>query len=185
MALKSTVYKVTLNVANMDTNYYAEHQLTLALHPSETEERLMVRIAAFARYASDTLKAGKGLSDAGEADWLQTDLTGQIMRWIEIGQPDERAILKACGRSEQVVVVAYSNSADIWWGGVVNKLVRTRNLTVLRLPQAHSQAIKALCERSMQVQCSISDGQLWLSSGGETQEVGFIELMVAGSKYDK
>jgi uncharacterized protein YaeQ len=173
MALKSTVYKATLNISDMDRNYYAEHQLTLALHPSETEERLMVRLCAFARYAAEFLKAGKGLSDAGEPDWVEADLTGQIMRWIEIGQPDDRAILKACGKSEQCVVVCYSNAAEIWWKALQTKLTRARNLTVLRLPAAQSQALAKLCNRSMQIQCSISDAQLWLSDGSETVEVTF------------
>ena len=95
------------------------------------------------------------------------------MRWIEIGQPDERSILKACGKSAQCVVVCYASAAEIWWKGLQTKLTRARNLTVLRLPAAQSQAFAKLCTRSMQIQCSISDGQLWLSDGTETLEVSF------------
>jgi uncharacterized protein YaeQ len=179
MALKSTVYKATLNVADMDRNYYGEHALTLALHPSETEERLMVRLAAYARYAGEAreeIKAGKGLSDAGEPDWVEEDLTGQITRWIEIGQPDDRAILKACGRSAQVVVVAYSYATDIWWRNIASKLARARNLTVLQLPSDQAQALGKACARSMQWQCSISDGQLFWNGDGNSVETEFVTL---------
>src|SRR5579862_4807535 len=101
MALKSTICKATLQVADMDRHYYAEHALTIARHPSETDERMMIRCVAFALHASDALEFGRGLSDAEEPDLLQRDLTGALQLWIEVGQPDERSILKACGRAER------------------------------------------------------------------------------------
>ena len=115
MALKSIIYKAQLQVADMDRHYYAEHALNIACHPSETLQRMMTRILVFALNAHEQLEFGKGLSDADEPDLWQKDLTGAIERWIEVGQPDERRVLKACGRAGQVLVYAYGNSADIWW----------------------------------------------------------------------
>ena len=118
MALKSTIYKAELQIANMDRHYYADHSLTIARHPSETDERMMVRVAAFALFAQERLEFCKGLSDIDEPDLWQKDLTGAIETWIEVGQPDERRIAKASGRSNEVIVIAYGGrTSEIWWQG--------------------------------------------------------------------
>ena len=119
MAIKSTVFKATLQIADMDRHYYAEHALTLAQHPSETDERLMVRLLAFALYADAALAFGKGISSDDEADLWCKDLTGAIERWIIVGLPDERTVRKASGRADQVVVIGYGRSADIWCDQVI------------------------------------------------------------------
>ena len=130
MALRATIHKADLNVADTDRHYYASHALTLARHPSETDERMMVRLIAFALNAHVDLTFTKGLSDVDEPDvWLK-DLTGAIKVWIEVGQPEERRILKACGRADQVIIYCYGGHASkVWWEGVRNKLERARNLT--------------------------------------------------------
>jgi uncharacterized protein YaeQ len=116
MALNATIYKAELQVSDMDRHYYATHALTLARHPSETEERLMVRLLAFALYADERLEFGKGLSADDEPDLWRKDYSGDIQQWIELGQPDEARIRKACGRAEQVVVINYGGrAADVWW----------------------------------------------------------------------
>ena len=108
MSPKSTVYKVELQVSDLDRHYYQEHNLTLALHPSETEERLMVRLLAFAMNADERLLFGRGLSTDDEPDLWQRDDTGEIALWIETGQPDEADIRRACGRARQVLIYTYS-----------------------------------------------------------------------------
>lgn len=162
MALKATIFKADLQIADMDRHYYHDHALTLARHPSETDERMMVRLLAFACHADDALAFGKGLFDIDEPDLWQKDLTGAIELWIEVGQPDEKRILKACGRAAQVVVVSYGSNSAIWWSQVANKLERAKNLTVLGLSVATAQSLGKLAQRSMQLQCSIEDGEIWL-----------------------
>ena len=176
MALKSTIYKATLHIADMDRQLYAEHALTLALHPSETEERLLVRLLAFAlNLPHDTergaLQFARGLSDSDEPDLWQHDLTGQLVQWIEVGQPDERRLAKACGRAERVTVYCYGSAAEIWWAGIRNKLTRLPNLTVWRIPADQARSLAQLAERSMQWQLSVQDGQLWLTSGERSLEL--------------
>ena len=176
MALKSTIYKATLHIADMDRQLYAEHALTLALHPSETEERLLVRLLAFAlNVPHDTdrgaLQFARGLSDSDEPDLWQHDLSGQLLQWIEVGQPDERRLAKACARAERVTIYCYGSAADIWWAGIRNKLTRLTNLTVWRLPAEQARALAALAERSMQWQLTVQDAQVWLNSGGHSLEL--------------
>src|SRR6185295_5562500 len=149
MALKSTIFKATLQVAAMDRHYYADHALRIARHPSETDERMMIRCLAFALHASEALAFGKGLSDVDDPDLCERDLTGAIQLWIEVGQPDERQILRACGRSSAVFVYAYSSGAMLWWKAIANKVERTRNLTVRMIPAAAAARLAKLAERAM------------------------------------
>jgi uncharacterized protein YaeQ len=180
MALKSTIYKADLQIADMDRHYYQDHSLTLARHPSETDERLMVRLLAFVRHANESLVFAKGLSDADEPDLWQKDLTGAIDLWIDVGQPDERRMLKACGRASQVVVYSYSSTSAIWWGQMGSRVERARNLSVYNLASDTSMALEAMASRSMQLQCTVQDGQIWISNGGEPLQIDFTLLKAPG-----
>jgi uncharacterized protein YaeQ len=168
MALKATIYKADLQIADMDRNYYQEHGLTLARHPSETDERLMVRLLAFALHASPALVFTKGLFDTDEPELWEKDLTGAIRTWIEIGQPDEKRLMKACGRAEQVVVYSYSAASHIWYKALANKVARAQNLLIVNIPAETSAALERLAKRSMQLQCTIQDGQVWLTDSVDT-----------------
>jgi uncharacterized protein YaeQ len=176
MALKSTIYKADLQISDMDRHYYANHALTIARHPSETDERMMMRVLAFAIHAHEYLSFGKGLSADDEPDLWQKDLTGAIDLWIEVGQPDDRSILKACGRAAKVVVYAYSPTTHIWWGQTGSRIERAKNLSVIQVSAESSAALTALAERSMQLQCTIQDGQIWMTCGETSVEVGLTVL---------
>lgn len=172
MALKSVIYKALLQVADMDRHYYADHALNIACHPSETLERMMVRILAFGLNAHERLEFGKGISDTDEPDLWRRDLTGAIEQWIEVGQPDERRIMKACGRSEQVRVYPFGSTADIWWKQNAGKLARARNLSVMQIAADVPEQLATLCERTMQLQLTVQDGEIWVrSEKGEVQVV--------------
>lgn len=171
MALKSIIYKADLNISDMDRGYYADHSLTIARHPSETDERMMIRVLAFAIHASEQLSFGKGISDTEEPDLWQKDYTDAIQLWVEVGQPDDRRLLKACGRSEQVVVYSYASASDIWWKQMNSRLERAKNLRVMNVPAATSQALAGLAQRNMQLQCTIQDGQIWMTAGEESVQV--------------
>lgn len=177
MALKSTIFKAELQVSDLDRHYYAAHALTLARHPSETDERMMVRLLAFALFAEEYLAFGKGLSAEDEPDLWKKDLTGAVDLWIEVGLPDEREIRKACGKAQRVVVLCYGGrGADLWWGQNRDKLERLRNLLVMNLSPATSQGLAALAQRNMSLQCTVQDGQAWLTDGERTVHVAPVTL---------
>lgn len=172
MAPKSTVYKAELQVSDMDRHHYASHALTLAQHPSETEERLMLRLLAFALHADERLEFGRGLSTDDEPDLWRKDLTGLIELWIELGQPDESRLRKACGRAGQVVLITYGGrGADLWWEKNEAALARCRNLTVLDIAPDSSKALAERLQRGMNLQVLIQDGVLQLIDGDITLEV--------------
>jgi uncharacterized protein YaeQ len=180
MALNSTIYKVELQISDMDRHYYATHALTLARHPSETQERLMVRLLAFALYAQDRLEFGKGISDEDEPALWHKSYTDEIELWIELGQPDETRIRKACGRSRQVVVINYGgNASDIWWDKNANALSRNRNLTVLDIRATTVDELAALLQRGMRLQCLIQDGQLQIMNDADAVAVDPVKRMIA------
>ncbi|MHC1479339.1 YaeQ family protein [Frateuria aurantia] len=163
MAVNATIYKAELQINDMDRHYYATHALTLAQHPSETEARLMARLLAFALYADDRLEFGKGLSDENEPALLRRSYSQDIELWIDLGQPDEARLRKACGRSEQVVVINYAGHAgDVWWDKAAAGLRRFENLTVLEIPEEAIAGMTAIVERSSRWQCLIQDGELQL-----------------------
>ena len=180
MALKSTIFKANLAVADIDHGYYADHSLTLARHPSETDERMMIRLAALAINAHKlqtecggdaTLAFGAGLSNPDDPDvWLR-DYTGQTRLWIEVGQPEDKPLAKACAKADQVIVYCFHHAAEVWWRGIETKLTRLHNLSVYRVPVAASQALAALAQRSMQLQATIQEGTLMLGGGASNVDL--------------
>lgn len=172
MALKATIYKADLQIADMDRYYYGGHALTVARHPSENDERMMVRMLAFALSASETLAFTKGIGDTDEPDIWQKDLTGAIQVWIELGQPDEKRLRQICAKSEQVLLYCYNGrSAEIWWDQIKSKAQRLDNLKVFNVPLADVQALAKLANRNMQLQCTVQEEQIWLADQSESVQV--------------
>lgn len=180
MAIKSTIFKANLQIADIDHNYYAEHALTLARHPSETDERMMIRLLGLALNAHKlqtvcngdaTLGFGAGLSDPDEPDVWIRDYTGQTRCWIEAGQPEDKPLSKACNKADEVLLYTFAYSAEVWWKGIENKLTRLDKLQVWRVPTEASQALAALAERSMQLQATVQEGALMLSSSSDTVHI--------------
>ena len=159
---KATIHKALLNIANMDSHYYNDHNLTLALHPSETELRLMARVVAFILNASEELAFCKGISQDDEPDLWEKDFDGSIKLWIDLGQPDEKRIKKACGRSEKVIIYTYQeNMASPWFKQLENNITRFKNLSVIHL-DFEDDSLEELALRSINLQCNISDEELTL-----------------------
>lgn len=181
MALKATIHKAQLQIADMDRHVYGDHALTIARHPSETDERMMIRVLAYAlNVTSDDLNGRleftKGLSDVDEPDLWQLDLTGEVQHWIDLGQPDERRLQKAHGRARRVSVYSFASSTPVWWAGIENKLTRAPRLAVWQIPAEQSQALMALAERSMQLQISIQDGSIYVSTASASVEIHPVAL---------
>ena len=180
MALKSTICKALLSVADIDRGYYRDHALTIARHPSETDERMMVRLLAFALHADEGLAFGRGLSTDDEPDLWQRDLTGAIERWIDVGLPDERDVRKACGRAREVCVLAYGGRAvELWWQGAREALERQDRLAVSAVPIEASRALARLAGRSMRLQVTIQEGHVFVADGATSVPVELRVLKAA------
>ena len=180
MAQKATIYKVELSVSNMDRHYYETHKLTIAKHPSETDERMMLRILAFALNAHEQLEMTKGISTDDEPDIWQKNYGGELELWINLGLPSDKVVRQSCGKSKSVIIYAYGgNPADMWWLKIQNSTTRFDNLSVMNIPQNETQELARLAHRSMQMQVNIQEGEVMISVGDEFVYVNPIELKAA------
>jgi uncharacterized protein YaeQ len=178
MALKATVYRAELAVADIDRGYYATHALTLARHPSETEERLMIRLLAFAMHAHEHLTFGRGLSTDDEPDLWQKEDNGEISLWVDVGLPDERRLRRAAGRARALCLLTYGQrAAEIWWRKNQDALARLSTLTVLQLPDDAVAGLTGLAARNMTLQATVQDGQISMSDAASYVVVEPAKLM--------
>ena len=183
MAIKATIFKATLQIADMDRHYYQDHAMTIARHPSEKDERMMVRLLAFALNARENMEFGQGMTDDSEADLWEKDLTGAIKLWIDVGLPDEKLVRKACGRADEVMVYCYGGRvAEMWYAQNSAKFERHQNLSVINLDQDSTQSMRRLAQRNMRLQCTIQDGQVWL---GDDKESVVVESTVLKEMQNK
>lgn len=164
MAIKATICKANIQIADMDRGYYEDLSLTIAQHPSETDERMMVRLLAFVLHASEGLRFTEGISaEEDEPDIWQKSLTGEIEIWVDVGLPNEKRIKKACNRARQVYIYPYGGrTVQAWWQPISEKLSKHKNLKVIALPQTATKSLAELAQRTMTLQCTIQDGQIWI-----------------------
>lgn len=176
MALKATIYKAAVSFSDLDRNVYADHDITIARHPSETEERMMTRLLAWVLNApanndQGTLEFGKDMWEPEEPSLVQNDLTGLRLHEIEIGQPEEKRLVRACGRSKRVTVYSFSATTASWWASVAEKMARVRNLTVWQLAPESVRALAALADRVMKLQITVQDHVITVDGAGGSVEI--------------
>ena len=177
MALSATIFKAELQVADLDRHHYATYPLTLARHPSETDQRMMVRLLAFALHADPALSFGRGVSNDDEpALWLR-DLTGDIRLWIDLGLPDPDRLRKACARANEVIVYSYNgNKTTMWWRQHRERLLQQDKLRVIEIPADQATALTVLVQRSMQLHCTLQDGEVAMGDSSHSIELHPTEL---------
>jgi uncharacterized protein YaeQ len=164
MAQNATIYKVELSVSDMDRHYYETHKLTIAKHPSETDERLMVRILAFALNAHEHLEMTRGLSTDDEPDIWQKSLSGELELWVALGLPGDKIVRQSCGKANQVMIYSYGGkTAEMWWEKIKNSTTRFDNLQVTNFSEEDTRALEKLASRSMKLQVNIQDGEVMVS----------------------
>jgi uncharacterized protein YaeQ len=183
MAIKATIYKAQLNLADMDRNVYVDTNITIARHPSESDERMMIRVLALALgwptdTSEGTIELAKDMWEPDEPALWQKNYSDEILHWVEVGQPDDKRLMKAAGRARQVSLYAFQSSTPIWWSGIATKLTRAQNLSVWQIPTEQSQALAQLAQRGMQLQITVQDGTLWVNDGvHDSVEITPIKLM--------
>ena len=164
MAQKATIYKVELSVSDMDHHYYETHKLTVAKHPSETDERLMVRLIAFALNAREQLEFSRGLSTDDEPDLWEKSLSGEIELWVTLGLPSEKIVRQSCGKAKEVIIYSYGGrTAEVWWDKIKNSTTRFENLKVINLAEAETNELAEQANRSMKLQVNVQEGDLMVS----------------------
>ncbi|MFT4824635.1 MAG: hypothetical protein ACI9DH_000288 [Halioglobus sp.] len=177
MALKPTIYKAQVTLADSDRDCFEDLSLTLAKHPSETMERMTARLLAYCLNSSRGLEFTKGISTAEEPDIWQHSDSGEIEHWIELGQPEEPRLRKACGRSKHVSVYAFGKSSDTWWrinGELIGSLPRT---DVWQFPWEDVVAATDLLKRTVQLNVSIVGGTVYIDNGSNSSSLEPLRLL--------
>jgi uncharacterized protein YaeQ len=176
MALKATIYKAAVNIADIDRSFFYDANLTLAQHPSETEQRMMLRLLAWICHADESLHFTRGLCADDEPElWLKND-HGGVELWLELGLPDEKRLKKACSLASQVVLYAYSErAASVWWAPLSARLSAYHNLTVRFISDSQLQQLTSLCQRNMKLQATLQEGTIWLSDAQNNLVIEFTD----------
>ena len=182
MALKAIIHKAEIQISDIDRGVYGDHLVTIARHPSETDARMLIRLLAFAlNVPADgnhgPLEFAKDMWDIDEPSLWQKDFTGDILHWIEVGQPEAKRLLRATARVGRVSVYSFSSSTPTWWKVIEPELTRTRNLTVWQIPAEQSTALAALAQRTMTLQVTVQDGGIWVGDGTHSIEVTPVRLL--------
>ncbi len=170
MALPATIYKATITLSDIDRGLYATLTATVAQHPSETEERLVARLLAYALFYEEGLSFTKGLCASDEPEiWLKGG-DGRVQSWVEVGLPDSERIIKASRHSGQVRLLACGRALPNWEQQHLPKLARLANLTIVTIDQTFLAAAVQRLERSLVWSVTITEGACYLTIGDETLE---------------
>lgn len=182
MALKPTIYKANVTLSDIDRHHYDDLQLTIAQHPSETLERMMVRLLVFCLNASAELGFTRGLSTPEEPDLWQRSLDGQIEHWIEVGQPEPDRVKKGANQAKRVSVYVFGKSADTWWQLNSASMQALPRVSVFKFAWADIQSLSQLASRTMDLSVSITECTLYVTAGEQTVEVPVSTLLTAGDQ---
>lgn len=171
MAEKATIYKANITLSDTDRHYYGELNLTIALHPSETIERMMVRLLAYCYHANENLSFTRGLSSVDEPDlWLKSD-DGRILEWIEVGQPAPDRLKKASGQSVAVKVYTYGRGMDVWWATNANAINALPKVSIQYFANDELAALAQLVEKTMNFTVTIAEAIAYIDSGDRSVSV--------------
>ncbi len=168
MALPSTIYRTNLQLADIDRGVYETLQTTVARHPSETEERLLARLLAFALFQEEGLQFTKGVGAGDEPDLWSKGPDGRVLLWVEVGLPEAERLIKAARHAERVALLACGNALPAWERQQLPKLAAVANLTVTSVDQGFIKGLTARLERAISWEITITEGTLYLQVGGES-----------------
>jgi uncharacterized protein YaeQ len=175
MALKPTIYKIKVDLSNTDLGHYDSYPLTIALHPSETQERMMARVLAFCINAQDGLTFTRGLNAIEEPAIWSHSLDGQISLWIDVGEPRSDRIKKSSRLASRVRIYSFNAKSDVWWRQEIKQKVNPKT-SVFQFDWACIQALALLLERTMTMAVIITDNSAYIATGKGECEVSWIEL---------
>lgn len=180
MAIKPTIYKIKTDLTDLNREVYQSFSLTMAQHPSETGERMLVRLLAYCLNYHEQLELCKGLSDTDEPDLWQKALSGEIELWIEVGEPSAERIKKATRLSQTTQVYCFNSKADTWWQIESPKLANGR-ATVVQFLWPEIKELAGMIERTMEISVTISGNSLFVATGQGQVELNLIALQESES----
>lgn len=172
MALTATVFKASLDISDLRRHHYQHYAFTIARHPSETDERMMLRLLAFALFAHQDLEFTRGISDTDEPDlWLKAP-SGEIELWVELGNPSSKRLRRARSLASKIMVVSYGGrTAEQWWLENERELRGFKSLSLIEIAQTESQALAEMAQRNMRLQFTLDEDSIWVSDQSTSLEI--------------
>src|SRR5690606_34081001 len=135
-----------------------------------TEERLAVRLIAYALFYNEQLAFGRGLSDVDEPALWEKSLDGRVLHWIEVGQPDADRMTWCSRRTERFSLVAYG-SLRVWQTRVLDGVRSLKNLNVVAIDQEALENLARDMPRALNWSLMISDGELFVTDERGQHEI--------------
>ncbi len=176
MAKSASIHRASVNLSNVDRNHYAQFSTTLARHPSETAERMVGRLIAYALSYEEGMTFGRGVSHVEEADvWVKTP-DDRVSLWVEVGLPDPERLVKASRHSERVVLYAFGPTLRRWVDQNMDRLQQLENLSVYGLDFDFIKTLAQLTERNMDWVLTLMEGRIFLCTGDRTLEADLLNL---------
>lgn len=170
MARGATIYKTQLDLSLVDRNVYASASPTVARHPSETHERTLARVLAFALRFEEGLEFGRGVSAADEPDLWSREGDGRPRQWIDVGQPDGKRIVKAARQSERIAIFPFGEGLARYRENQIAPLDPLPHLSVAAFEPDFLEALGAATDRQVRWSLTLSEGILYVTSGEESFE---------------
>jgi len=176
MALPSTIYRVNIQLSDVDRGIYESLQATVARHPSETEERLVARLLAYTLFFDPELAFTRGVSAGDEPDlWLKGP-DNRVQLWVEVGLPEAERLIKASRHAARVAAIVCGKALPVWEQQHLPKLGGVPNLTILRFDHSFIIDLAARLDRSITWSVTITDNNLYINVGDDTFESMVQEL---------
>lgn len=171
MAKGSRIYKVKLFISDIDRNCYEQLELTVAQHPSESDERLLARLLAFGLEYESGLAFGGGVSSTDQAPiWLRNDYE-EVQHWIEIGQPDPDRLAKLNKRQPRLTLYTYGANAHRWWHQHSPNLSKLQRLKAVQLDYDALQTLVSAMTSGFELQLNRQDEVLYLGLNDQQAEM--------------
>lgn len=174
MAQPATIYRANLQLADIDRAIYEGLQLTVARHPSETEERLVARLLAYLLFYETELRFTKGVSAGDDPDLWTKGPDGRVLLWVEVGLPEADRLIKAARHAGRVALLACGKSLPLWERQQAPKLPGVTNLTIITVEQPFINRLVDLLQRSITWDITITEGTLYLQVGGESLQTALV-----------
>ncbi|TEW47870.1 YaeQ family protein [Psychromonas algicola] len=175
MALKPTIFKMNINVSDLDNDVYETIVLTVAQHPSETTERMVTRILAYVLNNQEFLSFTTGLSEADDPDIWAKNYSDEFLLWVDVGEPAFDRIKKAARQAKVAKVYTFNTKSGVWWKQS-QKDFATIKAEVYQFEFEQIQQFAALVERTMDFSITITDGVFYIAANKGSCEVNLTTL---------
>jgi uncharacterized protein YaeQ len=170
MARGASIHRAQIELSHVDRGVYETLQLTVARHPSETLDRMVMRILAFGlRYAED-LAFGRGVSATDEPDLWRREGDGRVIEWIDVGRPDAKRLIQASRKSTRCQLFVFGDRGRRWRKAQLETMKAPANLGVAYIDDGFVASLAATADRQIAWAMTVFESAIYLTTGDTSFE---------------